>query len=204
MSWRNPGLVKFTFVVFDLLLVELLPFAKISFSEHFSPVFCDIDLKFGTWIWNSLKDACATFVYWVSRHLERVYEKGSVNKAKNKDMGREMLILIITAVVVGLVKTKTTEWGVKSRIAYISLEKDWDIWIIQKYMHVPVFGERREIPDSGKKGMGMMQLGWTIYNRREGGGYVFFCGYTNIVTWLENNIEYPVLKKMLFRVLAML
>ena len=32
-------------------VIELLPFAKIQFSGLFSPVFCDIDLKFGIWIY---------------------------------------------------------------------------------------------------------------------------------------------------------
>ena len=36
-----------TFVTFDLLLLQLLPFAKIYFSGLFSPVFFYINLKFG-------------------------------------------------------------------------------------------------------------------------------------------------------------
>ena len=39
-----------TFVAFDLLLLELLPFAKILLSWFFSLVFCDLDLKFSIWI----------------------------------------------------------------------------------------------------------------------------------------------------------
>ena len=37
-------------MVFDVLLLGLLPFAKTYVSGHFSTVFCDIDLKFGIWI----------------------------------------------------------------------------------------------------------------------------------------------------------
>ena len=39
-----------TFVGFDLLLHELLPFTKIMFSGFFFAIFPDIDLKFHTWI----------------------------------------------------------------------------------------------------------------------------------------------------------
>ena len=39
-----------TLVAFDLLLHELLPFAKISFSGLFSVIFRHIDLKFHMWI----------------------------------------------------------------------------------------------------------------------------------------------------------
>ena len=39
-----------TLVTFDLLLHELLPFAKISFSGLFSVIFRHIDLKFHMWI----------------------------------------------------------------------------------------------------------------------------------------------------------
>ena len=36
--------------MFDLLLLELMPLAKIQFSGLFYPDFCDIDLKLGIWI----------------------------------------------------------------------------------------------------------------------------------------------------------
>ena len=38
----------------DILLQELLPFAKIQFSRFFSPTFWDIDLVFGIWIYNDI------------------------------------------------------------------------------------------------------------------------------------------------------
>ena len=41
------------------------------------------------------QSACATSVYWVSCHLERLYGEGSVHEAKNKDTGKKMLNLII-------------------------------------------------------------------------------------------------------------
>ena len=39
-----------TFVAFNLLLQELLPFAKMMFSEFLSVVFWDIDFKVYVWI----------------------------------------------------------------------------------------------------------------------------------------------------------
>ena len=47
MTWNKSSL---SFVMLDLLLQELLPFAQMLFSRLFSAVFWDIQLKFCIWI----------------------------------------------------------------------------------------------------------------------------------------------------------
>ena len=53
---------KFGFVTLDLLLQELLAFAKIQFPGFFSAAFWDIKLKFGVWIYFGLTRSSLSFV----------------------------------------------------------------------------------------------------------------------------------------------
>ena len=53
---------SFTFVTIDILLRELLPFAKLLFSALLSEVFLDIELKFCIWIGFDLNPSNLSFV----------------------------------------------------------------------------------------------------------------------------------------------
>ena len=60
-TWYRSSL---SFVMLDLLLQELLPFAKIYFSGLFSAIFWDIDMKFGIWICHDiLRSSRLTYFY---------------------------------------------------------------------------------------------------------------------------------------------
>ena len=65
-----------TFVAFDFLLLELLPFAKIQFSWFFSVVLWDIDFKFGIrlclYMIQIKFDFCCVFHIWICLGLVQV------------------------------------------------------------------------------------------------------------------------------------
>ena len=54
--------IKFGFITPDLLLQELLAFAKILFPGFSSAAFWDIELKFDVWIYFALKRSSLSFV----------------------------------------------------------------------------------------------------------------------------------------------
>ena len=98
------------------------------------------------------------------------------------------------------VRTKTTGWSVRRRIAYTTLKIGW-IYMNHTEIHVCACIWRREICDSEKNGIGGMQLGWTVYN---GGGVRVFVAIQTLGRDSITTLGVPFWKKKLFRVLAML